>query len=515
MSNRSKIFSLAQDSVIKSLRDDKISSAEIAEILNAGGGVFTAAQVTNRAYHMREYELASARDTPLKTGAWSTEELARLKEICGELESEEVERRTGPSPADMASFWAQAAQRLGTRTQTQCANKFETLKSVGRTKTEWSKADEVQLLEAIKIEDERTAELPPNMLVHPDHGPVTIGIPYDVYAYDKDTGDVEHYPNYTLYFRDGDIGCDIVNDNRPNAGPLKRFHRCFSLSHFKDPRHFSIHNIMLTTAFPHINPTEYVLEHAKPTDKCKKPTVDHIDENHHNNRITNLRWLSWSENSRLGQIKTCGIKKAKREHGIVSGGKLVVVLPKGSPEEEAVTFESRTNAAEYIIEQIRMGNVKTKATQGVSVDLVVPRLGNVCSGKQKSAYGFTAWDVPHEVIEDEVWTESYISPEYQVSSRGRVKGQLNSILTRENVRNGTKYSRYRFHNNGEQIRVYTHILVYYSFHKDESPTKGMDVCHDDHAPLVDGFHRNWLEDLSTGTRTENMVQWHAANPKLK
>jgi hypothetical protein len=358
-----------------------------------------------------------------------------------------------------------------------------------------------------------SAPTSPNTLVHPDHGPVCLDIAYDVYAYDKKTDTVEHYPNYTLYFRDGDVGCEIFNDGRPNAGPLKAKYEKISLSHFKDPRHFSVHNIMLTTAFPHINPTKYVLEHAKPTDKNKKPTVDHIDENHYNNRITNLRWLSWSENARLGQIKTCGIKRAKRKQGVDEGGKSTVVLPKGAPEENAMTFESRIFAAEYIIEQIRLGQVKTKATSKVSVDVVAGKLGDVCSGKRKSAYGFTAWDVPHEVIEGEEWTESYISPEYQVSSRGRVKGQMNSILTRETARNGSKYSYYRIRKNGESTMIYTHIFVYYSFHKDESPTKGIDVCHDDHAPLIDGFHRNWLEDLSTGTRTENMIQWHAANPK--
>lgn len=345
-------------------------------------------------------------------------------------------------------------------------------------------------------------------LVHPDHGPVSIDTPYDVAAYDKTTGKVEHYPHYTLYFRDGDIGCDIVNDKRPNAGPLKRATEYFSLSHFKDPRHFSVHNIMLTTAFPHINPVEYVLEHGNPGDKCKKYTVDHIDENHLNNRITNLRWLSSSENSQLGQIKGCEIRKRKRAQGIVACGKDIVILPKGAPEEEAMTFVSRTFAAEYIKEQIRLGNVKTKSSLDTSIDNIVAKLGEVCSGKnnRKTAYGFSARDVPHEVIEDETWTESYLSPKYQVSSRGRVKGPMNSILSPAHIRNGSKYSYYPIQVGCTRTTCYIHSLVYYSFHKDESPTKGIDVCHDDHVPLVDGFHRNWLEDLSTGTRTENMIQ---------
>jgi hypothetical protein len=352
-------------------------------------------------------------------------------------------------------------------------------------------------------------------LLHPDHGPVSIDTPYDVAAYDKTTGKVEHYPNYTLYFRDGVVGCEIVNDKRPNAGPLKRTHEYVSLSHFKDPRHFSVHNIMLTTAFPHINPVEYVLEHANPSDKCKKPTVDHIDENHHNNRITNMRWLSWSENSRLGQIKGCKSKNAKRAQGISACGKDIAILPKGAPEEEAMTFVSRTFAAEYIKEQLRLGNVKTKSSPDTSIDNIVAKLGEVCSdkNKRKTAYGFSARDVPHEVIEGETWTESYLSPNYQVSSRGRVKGPMGSLLTSAHIRNGSKYSYYPMQVGCTRTTCYIHSLVYYSFHKDESPTKGIDVCHDDYAPLIDGFHRNWLEDLSTGTRTENMVQWHAANPK--
>ena len=47
-----------------------------------------------------------------------------------------------------------------------------------------------------------------------------------------------------------------------------------------------------------------------------------------------------------------------------------------------------------------------------------------------------------------------------------------------------------------------HKLVYYSFNKDEIPSTGIEVCHDDYAPLIDGYHRNWLEDLSTGTHRE-------------
>jgi len=352
-----------------------------------------------------------------------------------------------------------------------------------------------------------------NTLIHPEFGSVSLDVPYDVRAYDKTTGKVEHYPHYTLYFRDRDVGCEIVNDKRPNAGPLKRATESFCLSHFKDPRHFSIHNIMLTTAFPHIDPVEYVLEHANPSDKCKKYTVDHIDENHLNNRITNMRYMSWSENARLGQIKGCETKKRKRAQGIVECGKDIVIIPKGATEEDAMTFESRTFAAEYIKEQIRLGNVKTRASPDVSVDNVVVKLGELCSGSRKFAYGFSARDVPHEVIEGETWTESHLSPKYQVSSRGRVKGPMGSILSSARSRNGSKYSYYPMQVGCTRTTCYIHSLVYYSFHKDESPTKGIDVCHDDHAPLIDGFHRNWLEDLSTGTRTENMIQWHAANPK--
>ncbi len=350
-------------------------------------------------------------------------------------------------------------------------------------------------------------------LTHPEFGSVSLDVPYDVRAFDRDTGQVDCYPNYTLYFRDDDIGCEIFNNTRKTGKPLKVAHECFCLSHCKDPRHFSIHNIMLTTAFPHIDPVKYVLEHANPDDNCKKPTVDHIDENHLNNRITNMRWLSWSENARLGQIKGCKSKNAKRTQGISACGKSIVILPKGATEEDAVTFESRIFAAEYIKEQHRLGNVTTKASPNTSVDNIVAKLGEVCSGSRSSAYGFSARDVPHEVIDGETWTESYLSPKYQVSSRGRVKGPMNSILSPAHSRNGSKYSYYNLPINGNLTTCYIHSLVYYSFHTDETPTKGIDVCHDDHVPLVDGFHRNWLEDLSTGTRTENMIQWHAANPK--
>ena len=37
----------------------------------------------------------------------------------------------------------------------------------------------------------------------------------------------------------------------------------------------------------------------------------------------------------------------------------------------------------------------------------------------------------------------------------------------------------------------------------------MVVCHDDTAPLMeDGSYRNWLVDLSFGSHSQNMVDWH-------
>ena len=53
-----------------------------------------------------------------------------------------------------------------------------------------------------------------------------------------------------------------------------------------------------------------------------------------------------------------------------------------------------------------------------------------------------------------------------------------------------------------------HRVIYQTFNGDIP--NGLDVKHDDTAPLdSNGNYRNWLEDLSIGTRSDNMKEYHA------
>ena len=71
------------------------------------------------------------------------------------------------------------------------------------------------------------------------------------------------------------------------------------------------------------------------------------------------------------------------------------------------------------------------------------------------------------------------------------------------MRNGSKYSCVSFKNS----QKYIHKLVWETWVG--AIPDGMDIMHDDTAPLQeDNSYRNWLCDLSIGTRVENMISFH-------
>lgn len=51
-----------------------------------------------------------------------------------------------------------------------------------------------------------------------------------------------------------------------------------------------------------------VLSHFNPDPNQDSLTVDHVDGNHTNNNLSNLRWLTSEENSRVGQAHRRNIK---------------------------------------------------------------------------------------------------------------------------------------------------------------------------------------------------------------
>lgn len=111
---------------------------------------------------------------------------------------------------------------------------------------------------------------------------------------------------------------------------------------------------------------------------------------------------------------------------------------------------------------------------------------------------------------------------YNVSKYGRLKSPSGSI-TIGNLLRGHKVRQYniRYIEKGVPLnkKFYVHMLVWLAF-GNARPEKGQDIMHDDTAPLIaDGSYRNWLCDLSLGSRSENMKSFHQhkgnAAPKMQ
>lgn len=119
-----------------------------------------------------------------------------------------------------------------------------------------------------------------------------------------------------------------------------------------------------------------------------------------------------------------------------------------------------------------------------------------------------------EVPTNEEWVKFSLDGDktiYHVSNCGRVKSPSGSI-TIGNLLRGHKVRQYniRYMRDGEQIntKFYVHMLVWLAF-GNARPEHGQDIMHDDTAPLLpDGSYRNWLCDLSVGSRSENMKSFH-------
>tara|TARA_B100001173_G_C15907919_1_gene512832 strand:+ start:445 stop:822 length:378 start_codon:yes stop_codon:yes gene_type:complete len=95
---------------------------------------------------------------------------------------------------------------------------------------------------------------------------------------------------------------------------------------------FFLRTGLLASAFPNIEP---------------KYSVDHISEVHTNSRLSNLQWMSLSDNSRKGQAAT--VEKTNQNGG--RNGKWVKMYRRFEDKDdvEICLFRSIDNAAKTII----------------------------------------------------------------------------------------------------------------------------------------------------------------------
>ena len=291
------------------------------------------------------------------------------------------------------------------------------------------------------------------------------------------------HPNYEILFLN-DINNPFTIRNK-NTKHILRVCKCrYVLANNKINKSYTDIHLALASAFPNITPKE---------------TVDHINDNPTDNRITNLMWMERCENSRKGQKKA--VKNSNANGG--RHGKYVIMrkpsLTDKNNRDKSICiglFRSVDKCAQFIIDNIIQKDTK-------------PQLGTVSGKIRRSivnphlkAYGYY-YDAFEFNIDGEEWKSHPKYPEYQLSTHGRFRNSHGIISQQKRLRNGAKYKLVNFGTSN----TFIHKLVWETW---IGPIpNGLDIMHDDTAPLCeDGSYRNWLCDLSLGKRSENMISFH-------
>ena len=323
-------------------------------------------------------------------------------------------------------------------------------------------------------------------IVDHKYGKVTLGIWYPLHYKTKDNLIIKCETYSVKFFDDIDHPYEIMNNSKKTL--LKTFRAMVTLADNGVVK-CTVTHVLLCSAFPN-TPTE--------------ATADHINDNPKDNRIVNLVWLSWSDNSKKGQQKSVESKKAKGG----ANGRKVIMCDKDN--NHLMEFKNIAKAAEYVIEN------NDKITKEVKT--VESKIRRALGNSKYTAYSYY-WTEPEETtIDDEEWKELpsfynskiYNDRIYKVSSCGRIRSTHGGIMQQVKDRNGAKYSTvYLTLKDDASRRFYVHILVWETFNG--KVPEGHEVLHNDLAPLNDnGSYRNWLVDLKLGTRKENMKEYYSA-----
>lgn len=220
--------------------------------------------------------------------------------------------------------------------------------------------------------------------------------------------------------------------------------------------------------------------------------VDHIDGDHDNNVLDNLQWLTKSEHAKKTHSQTKEHRKSKVEN---AGKRVKVVDVKGDDKNEWLgrIFKSATCAAREM--KIKRCNITKSVTKGHWV-----------VGKYKFQF------VEEELLDGEVFKPL---GDYHVSNKGRVKMKSGKITKGSNYGSGYRRVRIRLYNDIKERSYLIHRLVWIAFN---GPIPdGMVVMHDDTYNTLDdeGQQRNYLEDLSIGSWSDNMQSYHNNRSDLK
>ena len=228
-------------------------------------------------------------------------------------------------------------------------------------------------------------------------------------------------------------------------------------------------------------------------------SVDHIDDNPLNHNIVNLQWMSISENSKKGQVKSTAIANSKKTEDEFEVFNL--------HNQSIGKFKMKKDLVEYMIKLMKLeANVSTVHGK---IDRALKTGGFAYSHTYKYINKIENNIITTPQEDKEFWKELNINEftkKYMVSKEGEIKldGKLikpylcrNSIYSQVNINLG----------NNKHKKYYMHHLVWLA-HKGEIPENKI-ILHDDKIPLInEKYERNWLCDLSLGNHTTNNIEHH-------
>src|SRR3990172_11287970 len=342
------------------------------------------------------------------------------------------------------------------------------------------------------------SNLSPEKAHHPMYGEFYYYKPMPVIYHrtDKNTGKhvIEKHNNYKIILiKNNKFPCKILNSvGKELSLYYKKEHDpSVSLSKYKTSRNYLLTHVLLSSAFPEILP-EF--------------TVDHIDDNSINHDITNLQWMTRTENATKGQVKSCKTSK--------TGKTTLMICPE--TYECLKTFISIAKAAEHIK---KLHGTKYKGKEGTmsnKIDRAAKSIKVTGKRKRLKAYKYY-WEFADNSIEDEIWKpiQFHANYVYQISNRGRIK-KIYGLITKGCPIRGRKYRTtdviIGLDDAGRCLsqKYYTRQLVWLAFNGFlPDKASGLEILHDDNAPRdeIDSY-RNWLEDLRLGTRSENNQERH-------
>lgn len=329
---------------------------------------------------------------------------------------------------------------------------------------------------------------------HPEYGAFIFNKWMPLYTHIYDETSEKHIvrlnSNYEIVlFDDKENPCSIRNvKSGKNITINGTIDKSISVSYNKISKKSLLTHILLASIFPEIEPNA---------------TVDHIDNNASNNHITNLMWMSCKDNAKKGQEACLKTERSCLGVQMLSGIKL-------GPKTVIKEFKSVNGAAEFIHKDqaltSQVGTIWSKIRRAMNN-----------FDKEYTAYGYFWKEIEKEEPTfpgEEIWKPfSKGCSKYEVSNYGRVKNTYRITLGKK-VR-GRKYRLIDI--TKEKISATTYVCEKYYIHRlvwevfnGPIPEK-MIILHDEKAPLdEEGCYRNWLEDLSIGTRSQNNFEHHEA-----